>query len=562
MGFCNSQGGHPLFSSRAAHSGGVTSDPAGRIACCVFLVHGPPAHCRPTGVSPRGGALWTAREGADILARRMSQRALRHTALAALLWLAGAPAARGGAARVAPPPPPRAGDGPRVGIDCAAVGGGTVLSFEELDELLLARHGRSLEGREATQHLLRAAVLESLAREHGIEIAGEELEARRAQIEREVRRAGQGETLEEYLASQRVEPERFLRLLRLALVQEHLTRRALGVPPGDPVTAEQQEIWLDEEMKARGIEQGAYPWRDEAVARCGEAVVTREALAAELRRSLGPQPLREACYQLLLARRARERVPDLAPAQIEQAIEREIERRRREAERNPAYGGASFEQLLAAKGMDREALRGDPSIVVGALARLEIERRYDDEALRTVYLTERDTFDGLYGEAWDVDLLLLRAGRFPSELVPRTFAQAERELEQLRAEIGGRQAFRALAKARSEDRATREEGGHLGWVARLSPQVPAPVRRAVFDAVARPGLSQTTPADDPARLLGPTRTAEGCVLLWIGERRPPPSWPEMAEHVAAELRHRWVEEVLSPAEVVTFLDASATQERR
>jgi hypothetical protein len=62
------------------------------------------------------------------------------------------------------------------------------------------------------------------------------------------------------------------------------------------------------------------------------------------------------------------------------------------------------------------------------------------------------------------------------------------------------------------------------------------------------------PPDDPKRLVGPVRTPAGCMLLWLGRRRPAPAWETMIVHVHTELRRRFIEESLQRSAVETWLD--------
>jgi len=57
-------------------------------------------------------------------------------------------------------------------------------------------------------------------------------------------------------------------------------------------------------------------------------------------------------------------------------------------------------------------------------------------------------------------------------------------------------------------------------------------------------------------LVGPLRLANGSCLLWVGRRRPKPSWDVMSAYVRAELRRRFVEDVLPRAAVVTVFEGS------
>ena len=194
-------------------------------------------------------------------------------------------------------------------------------------------------------------------------------------------------------------------------------------------------------------------------------------------------------------------------------------------------------------------LRNDPAIRVAALAHLWIDRSHTEEDLRAVYAAERELFDGRYGSGVEARVLLLNAARYKNDLNPRTFEEAEAELEELRGRIDAPEDFERLAREHSEDPRTRASGGSIGVVAAGSPGVPAELREAIFAAL------EEHPGDVDGMLLGPLRLQGGCVLVQLGERRPAPTWEEMSTHVHRELRRRFLSEALAPDSVVTWRDA-------
>lgn len=443
-----------------------------------------------------------------------------------------------------------------IGRDIAARAGRDALSWEELDALLLDRHGRSQQGRDALLHLLKSRMLERLERERGLAISPARVEERWKEIDREVRRSGDQGGVAAMLRKNRISPEFFRRFLRLSIVQETLARKALGIAEGQPISGEQQEMWLEGVLSERGIEELDPARSGGAILRCGDVEITRAEFGQHLRTQADAADVQDACYQLLLLKRMRARLADLTPEAIERGVQEEIERRRREAELDPRYAGISFEQLLGAQGMSLDTLRTDPSVRIAALARLWVERHFDAARLREVYLTERENYDRLFGEALELSVLLLRAGRFKNELVPRTFDEARTLLRDLAADVRNRADFERLVQARSEDPESRERSGLIGYATRGDPRVPAPLRAAAFAALDAGTFTPGALADDArARLVGPVQTPGGCVLLWIGDRRPAPVWDAMAVHVRAEQRREFVEGLLRPDQVVTFLDA-------
>lgn len=428
----------------------------------------------------------------------------------------------------------------------AAQGRDTKLGFAEFDRLVLARHGSGETGRAALKHLLNARVLDLLAREAKLTIGSADVERRLAQIEKDVLASGEKGGLAAYLKQNGITLATFKEFLRLGLIQETLARRALGIPEAQTVSGEQQEVWLDQVMRARGVDYPPPPWSDGLAARCGDVKVTTTEFAAHLRLQVDAATLREDCFQALLAKRLRAKLPALSDEAIERAVDAELERRRREFAADPKNRGLSYDQAASATGILPESLRDDPAVRCAALATLWVDTTYGSDGLKRVYQDERAHFDGRYGEAYRVRILFLRAAVLKNQLNPRTFEEAERDLGLLRAEIDSEADFKKLAAKRSEDAPTRDKEGLFDWVTRGDERLPQDALSRIF----RDG----SPIADDARLVGPVRSSGGVLLVWVGERRPPPPWETMAAYVHRELRKRVMDEALVPADVNTFLE--------
>ena len=81
------------------------------------------------------------------------------------------------------------------------------------------------------------------------------------------------------------------------------------------------------------------------------------------------------------------------------------------------------------------------------------------------------------------------------------------------------------------------------------------MKQAIFDALDSERYDPAAPADDAKkRIIGPVRNKSGAVLLWLGDRRPAPTWNEMKENVHRDLRRVFLEEVLPKSSVRTFRD--------
>jgi len=426
--------------------------------------------------------------------------------------------------------------------------GGLTLGRAELEATLLDRYTYSESGRELLDLFLKARLLDSLAAQRGIRVGEAEVTRRWQELEKRSRAAG-AQGLEDEIQQRGLTREQFREFLRLALVQERLTRAALGIAREAEVSGDKQELWIQQEISARGLElrppASAQDEPEGVLARCGEISITRAEFGRFLRERLERAAVRESAWHLLLVQAIEKRMPDLAPEARRRAIEEELERRR--AKHASEYPTITFEQRLGATGRTLESLRRDPSLAIAALTRLWVDRGQGPEGLRNAYEKEREQFEARFGEAVRAALLFRVAGRFVNDLCPRTFEEAEQELARFAERGQSQEDFAALVERYSEEPNTKKQQGDMGWVTRGDARVPAPLREALFHLLDTGG---TIP--ERGRILGPVRLDSGVALLWAGERRASPSWEEMSERVHEELRRRFIEEIM-PEQSVELL---------
>jgi parvulin-like peptidyl-prolyl isomerase len=419
---------------------------------------------------------------------------------------------------------------------------GVTITRSELETTLLERHGYSENGRELLDLFLRYRLLESLAAERNIKVKDAEVTKKLEELEQGFKATGQ--TLADEMRRTNLSPEQFREYMRLALVQERLTRAALGISERTKVTSDQQEIWIQQEINTRGQEL-LPPARGlgGALLRCGEITVTRAEFAEFLHERLSRETVKESAWHLLLAKAIEQRMPDLSPEARARAFEQELERRR--AKHALEFPQITFEQRLAATGRSLDTLRTDPSVAIAALSRLWVDRGAGPEGVRAAYEGERQLFEARYGEALRASMLFLVAGRFVNKLVPRTFDEAEGELRKLAEKCPDQETFVTLVAKHSEEPGTKKQKGDLGFVTRGEARVPAGIREALFQV-----LDQGGTIPPKGLLVGPVRLDSGVALLWASERRPSPSWEEMSERVHEELRRRFLEDLMPTDSVV------------
>ncbi len=444
---------------------------------------------------------------------------------------------------VAPSPAARSGD------ELAARSPAGNLPMEDLEDLLLLRHSFAPDGRDLLRHLVQTRVIEHLGEAGGVEVSPRDVNQLWDEIDRRAKAEGVPGGIAAELKRKGMSAAELRELLRLSVIQQVLTRRALGLAADAQVSGEQMAIWIDQEITQRGLETLSPPWKDGVIAVCGEVTVPLRDFSALLARHLPSSKVREACFHLLLLRGIEARMPDVSEEAKSRAIDAEIDRRRREVEGEASYKGLSFESLLNAQGLTVDVLRQDPSVGIAALSTLWVDRAHGEAGLREVFEEERKWFEDRFGEAVRTHAIFLRGAKFKNQWNPRSFEEAERELRSMAGRVGSFADFTALARTVSEDPRTKALDGDLGWITRGDENQPSSIREAIFTHLATGGK-----IPKGGVLHGPVRLENGAALLYLSERRESPGWDAMSGHVHHELRRRFLREVLKEEEVTTFLD--------
>jgi len=281
------------------------------------------------------------------------------------------------------------------------------------------------------------------------------------------------------------------------------------------------------------------------VARCGDITITTEELGSELLTKLDSTDIRETAWHMLLLKSLEEHMPDLSAKARAAAVHKEMQRRRAKTEAMAAGQGqkVSFEDVLHARGTSVDFLQSDPSVAIAALSRLWIDRTEGDDGLRRTFEAERGYFEDHFGTALHTYAHFLVAGAFQNDVVKRSFADADAELEKLKTKLTDLAGFQAWAAKYSEDPTSRSTKGNLGWITRADPRFPESMRKALFEyADGLTAAGNKIPAT--GKLIGPIHFESGSALLLVTALRPTPGWDQMREIVNEELRRRLIEKLM------------------
>lgn len=441
----------------------------------------------------------------------------------------------------------------------------TNVMYDELDALLLARHGKRAEGQDVLTRLLNMTVLRKLADEAGVQISSTMVDARIAELDERLRAEGMAGGIAEALATSDIDPKVFRDTLAVSLAQEELARIALEIPAGKRPDEGAQRAWMDEVMAARTEELICDPFPTtpgSVVARSNEVEITLEPFLEHLRDELPRAFVEQTCAQMILMKRMRIEAGEIPDAVWKEALGLELGRRAERHAADPQMAGITYEQLLDAQGLSLEKISRDPAVVVTALtsvlswreaeaaakeagATWETAEAQRDAGRRVLYEREKEVFDGYYGERLHLRACLLRAVEVPNELVPRSIEDAHSYLKRLAPGIPDEEGFQLIVGKISEDTGAKETGGELGWFGRADGRLPEVVRKLAFDYWAENGAPGVA---------GPIDVVGGVALFWVGPHEPAPEWPVLSQAVQSELQARILRRTMPEAGIQIFRD--------
>jgi hypothetical protein len=416
--------------------------------------------------------------------------------LACLLALAGAFSAP--QADVPPPAPLRPG--------IAVAWTGQELTDAEFGTWI----GRSLgNGHEAVQealrHLLQIRLVESEAAARGFRSDAAAVEARFAEARAALENAGL--ELARELTARGMSEAEFRKLLGDSLLHEQLVRADLGLAADAAVSAEQLQAWSDQRLA--DLLAAPTPAAPDLALAAGIHRITRAELGEVLLRTTPAQRLRELAGQRALE----QALPAWGAARgltlPDAVLLEEVEWRRRRVAENPNYQGATYEGLLAARGITLEDVLSGAELRVTGWLRLYTAELWSDAWFDALPAEEHRVIEEEFGATREVSWLLLHAKPEKASELDLTPAEAAAELRAWSAQVTDAASFGALAGKYSEHAPSQRQNGRLGLVHAVEPGMDPLLVAAAFDAPV-------------GALHGPVTVQGGVALLWIHSERKAP----------------------------------------
>ncbi|GAB4148765.1 MAG: hypothetical protein Fur0037_17080 [Planctomycetota bacterium] len=375
----------------------------------------------------------------------------------------------------------------------------------DMDEIALemAFHlVRKQEGREAVRHLCDTRLVTEAARRLLVLPDSREVEAFRAKLAALVPAGPDGSEQRRTIA--RLPSEE----LASSMAFDRLVRKALEMPPDEPVSSDMRKLWLAEERERHQIVDDPDALPVGSALRIDGVDVPMLLLGRLLAFKATAEQIEGYVRQIVLLRSLEAMAAERGIRVGREDLEAELAERAREVEADPRYRGISFAELLKSQGFTEESLLRSNVFRASVLQRKLAEVVHPRSEFLAALAADRAAILERYGARRRIRGIFLRAMEHPNELIPRTFEQAASKLEEL-AGKANTVPFERLAMVESEHGESKTRGGDLGFVARREPGFPEPLLAAAF-------------ALQPETISSPIRCGDGVWIVEVVEAEPDP----------------------------------------
>lgn len=410
---------------------------------------------------------------------------------------------------------------------------------------VIAEHGGSDTGLALLDQIINETAIRQEAKRRGMKVSDRAVEARAQDLDRAIQAHFNGEKgLLEYIQEQGVNEQEFFAALRLSIAHEEMTRADFDLDDDVQVPVEKLNLWLKELLAGKEVVKNEIRPGTDVDAKAaadggamavvdGEAV-TREEYGRRLASHLDGETISGLLTEMVGIRLIPIKAKELGLALKEEEIETEIRMREKALQAKEGFSEISYADFLkATTGETLDDLRRSPKFRAEVLMKKIGRAMLTEEDLRRFFDDNRQAYERAHGRAARVATIFLKGVRFPNEHVNRTFEDAMEELKAIAKRLEkGESAFENMARIYSEHDSGKK-GGDLGF---LSPgdEDLGEIAAAAVEA-------------EPGAILGPFRTAEGCHLVRVLEKRGPVEYSNVKKLVIADARQNLYREMIRDA---------------
>lgn len=361
-------------------------------------------------------------------------------------------------------------------------------------------------GQQAVEQLVAVTITRQAAEAKKLMPAEAEVRAFWSDLQEQLRAAGRRP--EDIPAVRNTGEAQWLADLAVQLAQKRVVRQELGLKSDEEVSGDMLTLWLQEQRKTALVVTEPDLLPAGAVARVGTTEIPLIDLGLLLLRTAEDDErdrfVKQVVYLAALEAAARKDGVQITAADLDAAVQKHKD----DAAKDPRYRGVTYENLLKAEGLTPQSIR-DLRVFRGQILLDKLARaRFRDADLATELQNDRQAVLDRHGARRRLGLIYLRAIDEPNPLVPRTMADAERELGKARERLQ-KEPFDVVARVVSEHNASKAQGGDAGWHRRRSERMPEAVLAAAF-------------AQAAGEVSAPVRVDDGVALVKTLEIEPEP----------------------------------------
>lgn len=356
---------------------------------------------------------------------------------------------------------------------------------------------RREEGTAACNHLVESRLVLQEAGRQGVLPTNDEVRAFWNEQQRQLRAIGR-DPMQEPIVRNSTEAQ-LLQDLSLPLALERLVRKELELGKNEAVGPDMQRLWLQEVHKRHRIVADPDQLPAGVAVRIDDQDVPMVDLGLLLLRKSDDEQrdrfVRQVAWLHSLEALARTLDVTVTPDDLR----RDYEARRANAARDGRFQGLSFEQLLKSQGLNAETLQQSRTFRAQVLLKKVVARQHPREQLLAEAARDPQGTAARIGPRRRLSVIFARATATPNPLLPRDVAAATAHLQKVKQRLG-KDPFDLVARIESEDPASKERGGDVGWFVRSSKQLPEPVLAAAW-SLGDDGVSDVIATEDGCYLV-------------------------------------------------------------
>lgn len=390
---------------------------------------------------------------------------------------------------------------------------------------------RQDDGRAACAQLVKTALVRAAAARQGVWPEPATVRARWDEVQQQLRAVGRDPAREPIFRN--CSEQALLDYLAIDLAHELIVRKELALGGGEQVSPAMLDLWVKEARQRATVVDDPDRLPIGIAVRVDDREVPMLELGMLLLRSSDAADQERFVAKLAVLQTVEAMAAERKLTVTDDELQRELTLRRALAQTDPRFRGLSFEQLLKTQGLTVDWLLQSRVFRGQVLQKKLVAAMHPRAELADELARDRPAVLARYGPRRHLAVVFLRALAEPNALVPRDFATALRDLEAVRLRLQT-EPFDKVARIESDDPVTKARGGDCGWLARVDPAQPEPVRAAAWTLAA-------------GAVSPPVRTDDGYCLVKVLEIEPDLSDDAVIERMREHRIEQLTTEILKQA---------------